>query len=347
MRRTRFDEGRTKGFLKKPVVAILLFCLAVFTWYKNALSPVDASSDQRVSVTIEKGSSTTAIADELEEKEVIRSSTAFKLYVRFHGAASALKAGSFVFTPSMGVKEIVDGLTEGQMGEVSVTIPEGYTVFDIDALLAEKGLIESGEIAECALVCDFSSFDFLPDPKNLADRGGKLEGYLYPDTYFVDASNFVPKFFLERLLGTFRTKVINGLEADIAASDRSIHEIVTMASLIEEETRTGDEREIVSGILWKRLDEGMGLYVDATIRYIAEKPKAALTVQDLAVDSAYNTRKYRGLPPGPIANPSLSSIKAAINPESSPYYYYLHGSDGKIRYAETNDEHNLNKAKYL
>lgn len=346
MRRSRFDE-RTQRGLKKPLLTVILVCIVVFFWYKHNLSPVDAASDRRIPVTVEKGSSTAEIAGALKEKEIIRSTWAFKFYVRFHGAASGLKAGSFVFTPAMGVQDIVESLTEGQTGETSVTIPEGYTVFDIDALLAEKGLITSGEIAECALTCDFSSFDFLPDPKNLADRGGKVEGYLYPDTYFVDPANFVPKFFLERMLGTFRSKVIDAMGDDIAASKRSLHEIVTMASLVEEETRTGDERPIVAGILWKRLDENMGLYVDATIRYIAEKPKEPLTTHDLDVDSAYNTRKYRGLPPGPIASPSLSSIKAAIHPESSPYYYYLHGSDGKIHYAATNDEHNVNKAKYL
>lgn len=346
MRRTRFDERRPQG-LKKPLLWVILACVIAFFWYKHNLTPVDASSEQRVPLVVEKGSSTAAIAHDLKEKDLIRSPWAFNAYVRLHGKAADLKAGSFVFTPSMGVREIVDSLAEGQTGEMSVTIPEGYTVFDIDALLTEKGLIESGEFAECALTCDFSSFTFLPDPKNLAARGGKVEGYLYPDTYFVDPSNFVPKFFLERLLGTFRSKVIDGLDGDIAASGRSLHEIVTMASLVEEETRTGDERAIVAGILWKRFDEGIGLYVDATTRYIAEKPTAALTTHDLDVDSAYNTRKYRGLPPGAIASPSLSSIKATLHPESSPYYYYLHGSDGKIRYAVTNDEHNANKTKYL
>jgi UPF0755 protein len=120
-----------------------------------------------------------------------------------------------------------------------------------------------------------------------------------------------------------------------------------MASLIERETSSDDEREIVSGILWKRLSADQGLAVDATVRYALGKITEALTKDDLSIDSAYNTRKYRGLPPGPIANPGLKSIKAAINPKDSPYFYYLHGKDGQIRYSETNDEHNLKKAKYL
>lgn len=346
MRRTRFGEPRARG-LKKPLLTVILVCIVAFFWYRHMLSPVDASSDARIPVKVEQGMATASIASLLKEKGVIRSSWAFNIYVRTHGAASSLHAGSFVFQPSMGVDRVVAELTSGQVGEVSVTIPEGYTVLDIDKLLADKGLIQAGEFAECALTCDFSSFEFLPKASGLADRGGKVEGYLYPDTYFVNPADFVPKFFIERLLGTFRTKVVDAHRAQIAASGRSLHEVVTMASLIEEETRAADERPIVSGILWKRIDEGMGLYVDATIRYIAEKQTGALTVNDLAVDSPYNTRKYRGLPPGPIASPSLSSIEAALEPEKSPYYYYLHGSDGKIRYAVTNDEHNANKAKYL
>lgn len=126
-----------------------------------------------------------------------------------------------------------------------------------------------------------------------------------------------------------------------------MHDIITMASLIEEESRHDEERAIISGILWKRFDEGIGLYVDASNRYILDKPTAAITANDLNMDSPYNLRKYRGLPPGPIANPSIGSIRAALNPESSPYYYYLHGNDGRIHYAVTNDEHNVNRARYL
>ncbi len=316
-------------------------------WYVHALSPVDAESDQRITVSIPSGSSSASIADLLEEKNVIRSSSAFLTYAQKAGKAGSLQAGAFVLLPSMTVQEIVDTLSSGKSQEMSITIPEGYTVKDIDALLTEKGLIVEGDVIDCAKRCDFSTFDFLPSGVNQADRGGKLEGYLYPDTYFIDTTDFVPKFFLERMLGTFRTKVVNELSNDIKSSGHSLHEVVTMASLIEEETRTNDERAIVSGILWKRFSEGIGLYVDASNRYILNKPTAAITASELDMDSPYNLRKYRGLPPGPIANPGINSIKAALHPESSDYYYYLHGTDGQIRYAVTNDEHNVNKAKYL
>ena len=176
---------------------------------------------------------------------------------------------------------------------------------------------------------------------------GRLEGYLFPDTYFVNAAEFDVQKFLERLLRTFEERVASGLQDDLAVSGRDLSDVITMASLIERETVTSEERPIVSGILWKRLDAGRALDVDATVRYILEKPTNALTRSDLEFDSPYNTRRIAGFPPGPIANPGLASIKAALHPEDSPYWYYLHDNEGKIHYAETNDEHNVNKVRYL
>lgn len=335
--------------MKKLLVLLLAVILVPYLWYRHALSAPGDAEDPKVRVTVESGASAQAISEELESEGAIRSAWAFRWYVKRAGAAADLKAGSYALSPSLSVPEVVDILTgkEKAGGQVTVTIPEGYTVQDIDALLAEKGLSEPGDVIDCANTCDFASFDFLPTASGLARRGGKLEGYLFPDTYFAVADGFVPKFFLERMLGTFRTKVIDAHEADIAASGRSLHEIVTMASLIEEETRKDDERAPVSGILWKRFDGGMGLGVDAAVRYIVDKPTAAITVGDLNVDSAYNLRKYRGLPPGPIANPGLKSIEAALDPQPTDFLYYLHGTDGQIRYAKTNDEHNANRARYI
>lgn len=336
----------------KKLIAFLIIAAVAYVswglWYRRAISPVNTNDTARVIVTVPSGSSTTAIADILVEKDLIRSTFAFTRFVKKSENAGALKAGTFVFGKNMAVRDIVGILVSGKGGEVIITIPEGYTVSDIDALLAEKGVTRPGGIVECARTCDFSSFEFLPQSSvGSAPRGGRIEGYLYPDTYYVAMEGFEPKFFLERLLTTYRKKVLDGRKDAVVATGRSLHEIMTMASLIEEETRTDEERPVVAGILWKRYDAGMGLGVDAAVRYVLEKPAGKLTVADLNVDSPYNLRKFRGLPPGPIASPGLKSIEAAIEPEESPYWYYLHGKDGVIRYAVTNEEHNLNKAKYL
>lgn len=315
--------------------------------YRYDLQPVRASDDTRTIVTIPIGASTAQIAHILENEEVIRSAWALTRYAEKTDADASLQAGSFVLLPSMSVAEIIEALTSGVAQESVVTVPEGLTLQEIDVLLTEKELIAPGEFIACALTCDFSSFVFLPDDIGQAERGGRIEGYAYPDTYFIVATDFSAQSFLERLLSTFEMRVVNALQEDIQASGHSLHEIVTMASLIEKETRSDEERAIVAGILWKRFDEGIGLGVDAAVRYITEKQREALTREDLDIDSSYNLRRYRGLTPGPIANPGMRSILAALHPEQSPYYYYLHGSDGIIRYAVTNDEHNENKARYL
>ncbi len=330
-------------------VILLLLVIAAFTtlWYLRALTPVDGGDDARQAVTIPQGATAGDIASILGGKGIIRSSFAFGIYTRYHKVQAQMKAGGYVFRKSQGVPEIVTVLTRGFGEEATVTIPEGYTVADIDVLLAEQGIIESGALVTCAQTCDFSAFTFLPSPTGLLPRGGRVEGYLYPDTYFILKDDFEPQAFLERLLTTFRKRVVESLATDIDASGHTLHEIITMASLIEEETRNAEERPVVSGILWKRLDAGMSLGVDAAVRYALSKQSAPLTKDDLAVDSPYNLRKVRGLPPGPIANPSLSSIEAALRPEETTYWYYLHDSQGTIHYAVTNDEHNENRARYL
>lgn len=274
------------------------------------------------------------------------------MYARWTDKDRLLRAGTYVLQPSMSTTEILGVLTGGAAGEVSITIPEGFTVADIDALMAEKGFTATGAIVDCAKHCDFPEFSFASesslDAFDLTESwGGKLEGYLYPDTYFVGGEGSDPKAFLSRLLSTFDAKVARGLAPDIKASGHSLQVIVTMASLIEKEAANDEERAVISGILWKRLDQGMPLGVDATVRYAVGKPTAPLTKADLEDPSPYNTRVRKGLPTAPIANPGLASIKAALHPETTPYFYYLHGNDGKIRYAITNDEHNANKAKYL
>lgn len=334
--------------MRKILLLLIFLGMLSIGWYTWSLRPLDSRSDVRRTVKIASGSSVETIGDLLEEKGVIRSSFAFKIYVRTHGAQLALQAGSFVLRPSMNIAEVMEALRTGIAAEAVITIPEGYTVQNIDRLLTSRGIITQGQLKQCANNCDFSSFAFLPKKKSdFAMRGGQVEGYLYPDTYFIVVDEFQPKFFLERLLGTFEKRILETFKNDIARSKRSLHEIITMASLIEEETRADEERPVVSGILWKRYDAGRGLDVDAAVRYILDKPEDALTVSDLNTNSPYNLRKFRGLPPGPIASSSLESIRAAIFPKDTEYWYYLHGFDGKIHYAVTNEEHNVNRYKYL
>ncbi len=345
--RRTFEHPTKQRPVRRRVIAFVVFvCVLLWWWYRSSLGAVDPSSEVRIPLTVPSGAHLGTIATDLEEKDVIHSSLVFTIHARLARKDRLVRAGMYVLQPSMSVDEILTVLTGGAQGEVSVTIPEGFTVADIDTLMAKKGFTATGAIIECAAQCDFSAFSFLPDVSG-GGRGGSIEGYLYPDTYFIGGEGSDPHAFLSRLLTTFEKKVVQGLSGEIAASGTSLEEIVIMASLIEKEAANDQERPMIAGILWKRLDIGMILGVDAAVRYAVGKTTEPLTSADLQSDSPYNIRTRKGLPPGPIANPGLASIRAALKPEASPYFYYLHGTDGQIRYAVTNDEHNSNKAKYL
>lgn len=328
-------------------IGVLLFGL----WFWRALSPADRSKEKDESFTVVSGQSISTIAANLEERGLIRSAGAFTWYARLTGVAGKLQAGSFAVSPSQTSSEIIETLHSGKSQEFLITIPEGYTVADIDALFAAKGLGKAGDIIDCAFHCDFSSFEFLPGAAAQGGEdlkiGSRLEGYLFPDTYAVSPGDYVPKFTLERMLGNFRKRIVVSRADDIKASGRTLHELVTMASLVEEESRHDEERAQVAGILWKRLENKVVLGVDATTRYRLSKKTEPLTKQDVEIQSAYNTRRSQGLPPSPIANPGEASFVAALQPKDSPYWYYLHDRKGIIRFAVTNDEHNVNRAKYL
>ena len=186
-----------------------------------------------------------------------------------------------------------------------------------------------------------------PDFLNDAPADANLEGYLFPDTYriFRDAT---AEDIIAKMLDNFNGKLSPAMRADISKQGKSIHDIVVMSSIVEKEVRSAADKKIVAGILYKRLELGMKLEVDVTINYISGKNNPSSALEDLQIDSPYNTYKYYGLPPGPIANPGLDAIMAAIYPEKSPYLFYLNRQDtGETIFSKTYEEHLRNKAKYL
>lgn len=283
-------------------------------------------------VTIKTGASLSQVAEELEEKDIINSKTFFSLYVRMFGGEGKIRAGVYEIQKGENYGEILEVLTSGKSKQVKVTIPEGYTIRQIDTLLAEKGFIQKGEFEKCAKeTC----------------KEKNLEGFLFPDTYFLDYGSFSVESLTDLLLNTFDKKVSQDLHDDIVKSGRTIQEIIIMASILEKEVRHEEDLKIVSGILWKRYDAKWGLDVDATLLYDRENSDREISNEDLQSDSPYNTRKWRGLPPTPIGNPGLKTVQAALHPEKSDYWFYLSKSDGTMVYAKTNEEHNQNKIKFL
>ena len=302
------------------------------------------------SVDIPAGFGSRMIADKLKHEGFIRSKWIFELYVTLRGEASLLKPGQYEFE-NASIKIIAQTLVKGSRHENAITVPEGSTVQDLGRILANQGL-KTASFESFANSHTFptleSAFPFLKEGIPISG----LEGYLFPDTYhiFTNATNEqIAVIFLQN----FDKKVTPELRHALQKNKKTLRDIIIMASMIEREVTSDHDRAIVSGILWKRITLGIPLQVDATVLY-AKKQRAtndskqsALTLDDLAIDSRYNTYKYRGLPLGPIGNPGLSAIQAAVYPAASPYLYYLSAPDGRTIFSRTLEEHNIAKRKYL
>lgn len=277
-------------------------------------------------VTIEEGESLQNITNHLYSEKIVKFPLLFRSAVIMLGGERNVIAGDYLLDKKEGPLDLAYRLIKGQfhLDILRITIPEGWNVYEIGDHL-EKNL---------------KNFD----KETFVELAEGLEGYLFPDTYFI-ADTARPKTVINLMRSNFEEQIksIGGL----ATSTKSLHEIITMASILEGEANTTESRKVVSGILWKRITAGMRLQVDATFKYINGKGTFQLTYDDLKIDNPYNTYVYKGLPPGPIGNPGLDAINAALHPKTTRYLYFLTGKDGKMYYARTFEEHKRNKALYL
>lgn len=327
------------------VLSIIVAGVALLLFYMFILTPVNEVATEEISILIENGSSVKDVADLLEDNELIKNELAFTVYARLNNLDKKIIAGRYNVKQSMNVPEILEVITTVSNQEVVVTIQEGLTVNDIDDKLSELSLIGSGDFEQAVKdFSDYENYNFLNEEIQ-KDLEAPLEGFLYPDTYFVNANDFESKQLIEKMLSNFDTK-FDEVRSDFENQNRTMHEVITMASILQREVRTEDDLAIVSGILWKRLENGWHIGADATILYATKKK--TVEIEDLDVNSPYNTRLFTGMPPGPISNPDLEHIEATLNPEDSSYWYYLTTLDtGEVIYASTNEQHNINKAQYL
>lgn len=292
---------------------------------------------------IKKGENLRQITQKLYQQQLIPNEITFRLYGKLNNLESKVIAGRFPLKKSMTPSEIFSTITKHSQEQTIIIINEGLTSHQIDQKLVAAGLINSGEfITALKEYQGYQQFPFIHQ-KTQQKLIIPLEGYLFPDTYFVDPSSFSTKKFITTLLKNFETKALPTITA--AQSDRSLHQNLTMASIVEHEAKGNHDAAIIADILWKRLDYEWFIGADATLLYL--KGNRSINYQDLKKDSPYNTRNRKGLPPGPIGNPGISSIKGSIYSEPSDYWYYLHAPSGETHYAKTNNEHNRNKAKYL
>ena len=330
----RIAQPGVPGWVKLLLLLIVFLGVYMSARILLAWDRPNSDSDARVTVSIEPGSNLSDIIAVLDAKELVKDPWVFEIFVRTKGLGNKLQAGDYIIQRNLTFAEIVEVLQTGKSEEIKVTIPEGSTIEQIDEILTKRSLISQGDFRDCAATCVFS---FEVD---------SLEGYLFPSTYFVNVKSFSSKKFIQRLYSNWRV-AIDKYRIDIAP--RTIDQVVKVASMIEREAfgDSYEEKQIISDIIWKRLDEGIHLGIDATTRYEISDWKRPLYTEDFAKDTPYNTRKRYGLPPTAISNPGEDSIRAAIYPKKSEYYYYLHDKKGQIHFGRNLEEHQSNKRKYL
>jgi UPF0755 protein len=313
------------------LLLVLLAAAGAFALYTTNLSAVGSNKDEYVKVTIEQGTAPSAIGQLLQDKGVIKSSRAFSIYTRITKTQNSLQAGAYRLSPSESTPEIVKHLTSGSVDTFSLTFLPGATVAEDKKVLLKAGFTQ--EAIDTAFAKTYDSPLFAGKPAS-AD----LEGYVYGETYSFGSDVSVEDV-LGRTFQQFNAVVQeNGLEAKFKARGLTLYEGITLASVIQRESIGGDEAQIAQ-IFYRRLSMDMPLGSDVTYQYIADKTGVA---RDPDLDSPYNTRKYPGLPPGPIAAPGLAALKAVADPAAGEYVYFLSGDDDVTYFAKTLDEHEAN-----
>lgn len=317
--------GLENGNAKK--VLIFTFAIVVFAAIVSFLLTPPSLFTPGARILVKDGMSLGETSLLLQTNNLIRSRVAFEFCAITLGGDKKILAGEYLFKEPIGGCAIAARIVGGIFGipAVRVTIPEGLSNADASVIFDNA-------------LPQFDANEFIKSAQ-------AQEGYLFPDTYFFSDSATAADV-QSRMKANFDKK-IKPLSADIEKSKHTLRDIVTMASILEKEVATSEDRAIVSGILWKRIELGMPLQVDATFMYLLGKKSSELTAADLKIKSAYNTYRNKGLPAGPIGNPGISALQAAVHPKSTPYLYYLADKNGITHYAKTFDEHKVNKEKYL
>ena len=296
-------------------------------------------------ITVSENTDLLSLADRLDNEGVINYGTIFKLYVRVKGDNQGVLAGSYALNPNMDYGQIIDTLVNMSSTEtMQITIPEGYSIAQIKQLLLDEHVCTGDALGEGLNTYAFKH-EFLQS--ELPAEEGWLEGYLFPDTYEIYKGNATVRNTINTMLNNFGDKYDEEIQAGADALGRSMHDIVTVASLIEREAQVDSERATIAGVIYNRLNnsgEFPYLQVDASVLYGLGRTGGTLSEEDLNSDSPYNLYNHEGLPPGPICNPGYASLYAAAHPEEHNYYYYVAMPDGTHLFANSYEEHQANIA---
>lgn len=337
--------------MKKALVAIILFFILVFgvsvATYFIGISMPSKNSEETL-VVVKSGDSVDNVSALLKERKLISSQIIFKAYLFITGRVDKIQPGEYYFKQT-NTQKVADKITESGLAknELSVTFLEGWSKEEMADYLEKNGLAFKDNFL--ALTGSTDTRSFLPDKKYdfLADKPitANLEGYLFPDTYriYEDAS---AQEIIDKMLTNFGSKITPEMKETLASQEITIYEALTLASIVEKEAQTKDDKKTIAGIFFNRLRLGKKMESDATVNFITGKKTTQPSLADLAVDNLYNTYIYSGLPPGPICNPGLDAIEAAIYPQKTDYLFFLNTPAGNVIFSKTGEEHLANKNKY-
>ncbi|WHX89860.1 endolytic transglycosylase MltG [Peribacillus simplex] len=355
------QQGEAKLVRKIIMITIASLILLIgivglvgFLYINSAMKPVDPDDDTIKKVKIPIGSSVNGISTLLEEQGIIKDARVFKYYIKFRNE-SGFQAGEYKLSPSMSIEDIVTSIKTGKLmkeAAMKITIPEGKQLIQIADIIAVK----TGEDPK-------KVFKKLNDKKFVNSMQEKfpqlltseienekvlypLEGYLFPATYdFYEEKPSLEAIVTEMLKKTDET--LQAYESQMDKNDYSVHQMLTFASLVEEEATAQVDRGKIASVFYNRIEEGMPLQTDPTVLYAKGSHKSRVYYKDLEVKSPYNTYKNKGLPPGPIANAGRTSIDAVLKPEKTDYLYFLATPEGEVLYSKTLDDHNNKKAEHI
>ena len=338
-RSNKKNINKKNSNIKIAFIFILLFVI-VIAGINFASSFSSPNVKGQVNFNIENGSSLTQIASVLEDNEVIKSADSFKIYCKLFSDSSQFKAGQYIVERPLGLKEITDILIKGQNNAngIKVTIPEGYVITQVATLMENKKLGDKDEFLKLAKTGEFD-YEFLQFEADPSIKY-KLEGFMYPDTYFFE-EDATSEEIIKILLDTFENRVWSKLKSAADQSDLEYNELLTLASIVEKEAVKDEERAKIAGVFLNRIKIDMSLQSCATVQYALNREKFSTTVtfEETRLESPYNTYKYPGLPPGPICNPGIKSIEAVIKPDSNKYLFFVAKGDGSHYFSLTYDEH--------
>ncbi len=286
-------------------------------------------------IRIDRGDSVSLVARKLVDAKIIAHPVVARMGFFLYGRNRVVHPGAVEIKKKSTLRGVIFAVTNSKRSALRLTFKEGQDIRDLAELLMENKIIASQ--AELFVLVGTPA-------RGAGDARGK-EGYLFPDTYEISPEGGTAQLVVA-MTENFEKKYTSAMRAQTVAAGYTVHEMVTMASILEKEVRGADDRRLVADILWRRAAAGWGLQVDASVNYVTGKSGRFTTSADRALSSPWNTYKYRGLPPGPIGNPGVTTLEAALDPEPNKFWFYLTAPDGTVYYGRTLEEHNANK-KYL